>query len=96
MFYIKQYYSSSDSESDSSTSRRNSLDMMDGPLVITEPDDLDPSSGIDLERALGDIPPEPSTTSTNSSQLEVRRSTTPERRSLGRKVCKVGDSPSFY
>jgi hypothetical protein len=84
LFSFEQYDSSSDSESDSSTSRRNSQDMMDGPLVITELGD-DPSAGIDLERVAGDVCLEPLTTFTNSPQLDKRKST-PERKSFGRKV----------
>lgn len=79
----------SDSDSDSSLSRRNSTasqDFADGPLVITEIGDIDNSSSVDLDKALGDVPPEPPTPSPSSPQLVVPVNGTPKKKSSGRKV----------
>lgn len=79
----------SDSDSDSSLSRRNSTasqDFADGPLVITEIGDIDRSSSVDLDKALGDVPLEPSSPSPSSPQLVVPVNGTPKKKSSGRKV----------
>ncbi|XP_062574717.1 anion exchange protein 3-like isoform X1 [Saccostrea cucullata] len=92
-----EYCSSYDSSSDSSISRRNSSvsqDLVDAPLVIKEQSDLEPSSSVDLDKALGDVPPEPPTPSPTSTQLEAPR--TPERKPSDRKVADffIGENES--
>eukprot|EP00105_Crassostrea_gigas_P004976 XP_011418394.2 PREDICTED: anion exchange protein 2-like isoform X3 [Crassostrea gigas] len=89
----------SDSDSDSSLSRRNSTasqDFADGPLVITEIGDIDRSSSVDLDKALGDVPLEPPSPSPSSPQLVVPVNGTPKKKSSGRKVADffIGENES--
>lgn len=90
LLLLLQYCSTSDSDSDSSLSRRNSTasgDLTDGPLVITEIMDNDQNSSVDLDKALGDVPPEPPTPSPSMSLLDVPQTNgVQERNSSGHKV----------
>nr|XP_022325247.1 anion exchange protein 2-like isoform X2 [Crassostrea virginica] len=96
----EEYCSTSDSDSDSSLSRRNSTasgDLTDGPLVITEIMDNDQNPSVDLDKALGDVPPEPPTPSPSMSLLDVPQTNgVQERNSSGHKVADffIGENES--